>query len=688
MKKIISITTAILLILNVFIYLPSGALTAKADNFTDPTTGIIFDTSTGAITGYTGDSTNLAIPAEIDGVSVTSIGNYAFDGLNSDLTSVTIPSSVTCIENYAFGGCGNLTNISVDPSNSNYTSENGVLFDKSETELIQYPNGNTQESYTIPSSVTSIGVDAFGSCRNLTSVTIPSSVTNIGINAFISCSKLTGVTIPSSVTSIGDYVFEACSSLKDVTIPSSVMSIGDDAFGGCSSLTSVTIPSSVTNIEGEAFEDCSSLTSVTIPSSVTSIGFDTFDGCSSLASVTIPSSVTSIGGGAFGGCDSLTGVTIPSSVTNIGSGAFGGCDSLTSVTIPSSVASIGTNAFYSCSSLTSISVDSGNSNYTSENGILFNKSKTELIQYPNGNTQVSYTIPSSVTIIGVGAFGGCSNLTSVTIPSSVTCIGLGAFDGCVNLTIYGVSVSVAQNYAKNNNIPFILEPTVNISIGNGHYTTGKVTVTVSDANLKAKSVKMNGKLISWPSTNNFSLVGYYTITVTDKVGNTVAASFSIDKSQPTLKATRVNKAGTVVKNGNYVNNYVKLAVTNAESKSITKNGKSVGWPGSGIVKSDGVYVVTLKDKSGSTGTFSFTIDCTLPTISVKNSSGKAVANKGSASGSATISCSDTNLSSHSITLNGKTITWPSNGKITQKGTYAINATDKAGNNSTFTFKVA
>jgi len=209
---------------------------------------------------------------------------------------------------------------------------------------------------TIPSSVTTIGDQAFRSCYSLTSVTIPSSVTTIGDQAFYHCRSLTTVTIPSSVTAIGDNAFWNCLRLTFMTIPSSVTSIGHDAFCGCRSLTSVTIPSSVTTIGYQAFYNCLRLTSVTIPSSVTTIGEGTFWNCMRLTSVMIPSSVTTIGDRAFFDCSSLTSVTIPSSVTTIDTCAFYDCRSLTSVTIPSSVTTIGDQAFYGCSSLTTVIV--------------------------------------------------------------------------------------------------------------------------------------------------------------------------------------------------------------------------------------------------------------------------------------------------------------------------------------------
>ncbi|MBQ6863673.1 MAG: leucine-rich repeat protein, partial [Clostridia bacterium] len=118
---------------------------------------------------------------------------------------------------------------------------------------------------------------------------------------------------------------------------------------------------------------------------------------------------------------------LPDSVTSIGKHAFSDCTSLASVTIPDSVTSIGEYAFCDCDSLTDITVDADNTAYCSEDGVLFNKSKTELIQYPVGNARTSYTIPDSVTSIGVAAFADCTSLTSVTIPDSVTSIGDWAF---------------------------------------------------------------------------------------------------------------------------------------------------------------------------------------------------------------------------------------------------------------------
>ena len=252
---------------------------------------------------------------------------------------------------------------------------------------------------------------------------IPNGVTRINDGAFLNCSNLTGITIPSSVTHIGFY-----------------------AFGYCTALTSVTIPNSITSIGGQAFYECSGLTSVHIKdlTSWCRISFNPQPGSnplvyahhlylnsSEIRNLVIPNSVTSIGDSAFRGC-SLSSVTIPRSVTSIGNEAFRCCERLSSIEIPSSVVYIGLATFQDCPNLIEINVATGNLNYSSENGVLFNKDKTILLQYPIGK-QGDYTIPNSVTSIGDLAFSNCTDLTMVTIPNCVTNIGIFAFYRCDNL---------------------------------------------------------------------------------------------------------------------------------------------------------------------------------------------------------------------------------------------------------------
>ncbi len=293
---------------------------------------------------------DITIPATVTHGGTTydviRIGWGAFAECTS-LTSVTIPSSVTIIQIYVFPNCDALTAITVDAGNTEYASENGVLYNKAKTKLIRYPGGKTETSFNIPSNVTIIGRSAFAECASLTSVTIPLNVTTIDEWAFDECTSLTSITIPSNVTTIGGNAFEDCTSLTAITVDA-----GNTAYA---SEDGVLYNKAKTTLR--RYPEGKTETSFNIPSGVTTIAFRAFQNCSSLTSVAIPESVTEINYRAFQNCTSLTSVTIPSGVTIIGSHAFFYCTSLTSVTISSNVATINLAAFYGCSSLTSVTVN-------------------------------------------------------------------------------------------------------------------------------------------------------------------------------------------------------------------------------------------------------------------------------------------------------------------------------------------
>lgn len=182
------------------------------------------------------------------------------------------------------------------------------------------------------------------------------------------------------------------------------------------------------------YNERSKIKKITIGNYVTSIGDYAFSYCENLIMATIGDSIISIGDWAFEHCVSLTNITIPDSVISIGSDVFLYCKSLINITIPDSVTNIGTYAFHACLNLTSIMVDPSNMFYsTDEYGVLFDKNKTRLIQYPIGNARTDYIIPDSVTRIENGAFSFSENLISITIPDSVISIGNGTFSYCENL---------------------------------------------------------------------------------------------------------------------------------------------------------------------------------------------------------------------------------------------------------------
>lgn len=139
-----------------------------------------------------------------------------------------------------------MTYISVGSGNPAFSASGVVLFNKNQTTLFEYPAGATAPAYTVPSTVTSIGTDAFDDCPYLKTVTIPNTVTSVEDSAFASC-NLTNMTLPNSVVAIGNYAFSGCSLMKQFTFGSGVSSIGDFAFEDCG-MTSLTISNSVTSI--------------------------------------------------------------------------------------------------------------------------------------------------------------------------------------------------------------------------------------------------------------------------------------------------------------------------------------------------------------------------------------------------------------------------------------------------------
>ncbi len=204
---------------------------------------------------------------------VTNIEAGAFFGC-SGLTSIVLPASVANVGRNAFAACDGITGISVATANANYTSQEGVLYDKAITTLIACPGAI--ESVVIPDTVTNIGNSAFYKSAALKNVTIPESVTNIGSSAFGYCYKLSSVSIPGSVKDIRSFAFFACITLADLTIGDGVERIWNNAFADCRNLENVTIPQSVRTIGLGAFMECDSLTSVIILGALDSYSYDDF----------------------------------------------------------------------------------------------------------------------------------------------------------------------------------------------------------------------------------------------------------------------------------------------------------------------------------------------------------------------------------------------------------------------------
>lgn len=438
-------------------------------------------------------------------------------------------------------------------SGTGEVSAEGFYYDELEDgtlEITRYSGSDT--GVVIPAeingkAVTRIGDDAFAGCSDMTSIELPEGITSIGTGAFYNCSRLISIKLPVGVMNIEGYAFYKCIRLTSIKLPSGVTNIGEFAFYGCNRLTSMELPSGLTSIEDCTFFDCSSLTSIKLPKGVTSIGYNTFSGCSSLTSIELPVGITSIGVGAFYGCNSLAGIKLPEGLTSIEGCAFSGCSSLTSIKIPGTVTDIGADAFSRCSSLTSIeigsgvtglqwemfctcdnlsdiSVDEGNTQYSSQDGVVFDKDKTTLIYCPKGKAG-DYQIPAGVTTINANALNGCYYLKHMEIPSGVINIGTDAFSGCGNLVILCDENSYAHTYAVENNIAFqlIVKYTITFDTNGGD--------ALDQTSLVLREGDTLGELPA-PTCTGYTFKGWFT----EKTGGTAVTKDTIPTADMTIYA--------------------------------------------------------------------------------------------------------------------------------------------------------
>ncbi len=386
------------------------------------------------ITGYTGQGGAVTIPSAVNGTPVTGIGSFGNSAGSASLTSIAIPDSITNISTYACSRCARLTAIVVATNNPNYSSLNGVLFDKSQATLIQFPCG-VSGSYTNPAGVTSIGTAAFENCTNLTGVTLSDGVVSIGTAAFASCTSLATAGISGSVTNLGTSAFGNCTNLLAFIVDSTnpAYSSLNGVLFNKTHTTLIQFPAGVAG-------------SYTIPGGVLSIGDFVFADCRRLTDITIPNGVAKIGQYAFEFCNGLTNVTIPPSVTSIGDYAFAQCPGLRGVFFagdaPVFGLSVGAN-----DPLTKLYYLPDRAGWTSLPGfplvvwIPYNYTTNEgaitITDYygPGGPVVMPAALNGKpVTSIAANAFLNQTTVTSVTIPGSITNLGDNAFSGCTNLT--------------------------------------------------------------------------------------------------------------------------------------------------------------------------------------------------------------------------------------------------------------
>ena len=287
----------------------------------------ILDDGTVRIARYLGDAEELRLPDEIDGRKVTAIADR---GLGySAVVEITLPDSLVSIDRNPFSDYENLVRINVSSENPCFETIDGVLFTKTDRSLICFPRGRSDEEYSVPEGVCSIGVEAFGNCNNLTKVVLPEGVTVIRQEAFDRCENLETVVLPEDLTTIEHQAFVCCKSLAEIELPDSLTDLGSYVFNQCSSLVEIRIPDGINDLASGAFYCCDSLKTVELPQSLREIGGNAFCKCRSLESIVIPKGTVRICSDAFTYCANLSYVSLPKSVGFIAPHAFYGCENLT-----------------------------------------------------------------------------------------------------------------------------------------------------------------------------------------------------------------------------------------------------------------------------------------------------------------------------------------------------------------------
>ena len=535
---------------------------------------------------YKGDMPrNTKITVKSDTVSIS---ESAFKDC-ANLTAILIPSSVKHIDKYAFYNCQGLTKLNFNDGIERIENDafgsceklTGVNFSETLKSIgaFAFVECKKLSEITIPRSVTSVGEYAFSGCENLASVTVSDDLPYVGGRAFEKTKwlnsqpdgvvyigksaygykgdmpKNTELSLKSGITNISGYAFYEEKNLTSVKIPETVSRIGNWAFLDCEGLKNVNIPDGVKRIESWTFSNCSSLTNITVPDSVTVLDGLAFSYCTNLKNIELSKNLTEIGMGALSHCTSLETIDIPDSVIIMDNIAMAGCSELKSVNIGSNLKTVGGQVFAGCTSLEKVNVNLNNKNYTSENGIWYDKNKTKIILYPYNKKDSAYTTPTSLKELCngyVGSYGillDNSNLKTVTIEKNVAKIDDYAigfvfdFDNykinkVKDFTVKGYRGTVAESYAKKNSFNFV--------------ALDKTLQTPSISKLENTS---GGIKISWNKVS-----GAYGYRVYQKTSNgwkrikdTTATSYT--DSAVSVNQTKTYTMRCIDKNGNTVSGY-------------------------------------------------------------------------------------------------------------------------------------
>lgn len=407
------------------------------------------------ITGYIGEAADVIVPSEIGGVHVTRIGNSAFIATSvKPITSLTIPDSIASIDEGAIVGVGKIV-ANQDSAAHRYCIANNIPFEEMRYRLTFEVNGgkpitamllHAGDTIELPSPIrdnyyficwySELDDEPWTSAREM-----PAQDLTLYADWVRRDGNIRDIAFSIEYTDAEQVVITAYSGNEStLVIPTSingctVTAIGNYAFANNTSLETVELPQSVTRIGTGAFMN-SGIVNINGMTGVNEIGADAFRNCYALTSFTVPDNVDTLSRWMLGDCVNLKEIDLPEGMATIEAGAFANCTSLTSLYLPESLTVFDITSLNGCVRLQSVSVDANNAVYSSASGVLFNKSKTDLLRYPCGKLDSMYSLPDGVITVVENAFANCNKIQSVTIPQSVSVIGRGAFSNSPNLSSF------------------------------------------------------------------------------------------------------------------------------------------------------------------------------------------------------------------------------------------------------------
>ena len=491
--------------------------------------------------------------------NVKKISEGAFYSVRN-LRNVELGASVETIEDGAISDTPDLSRFTVDSNNLNYTADaEGVIYTKTQDELVLYPSGRAGEYSTLPttkkirrrafyyaqkvtkvnfnSALKNIDNDAFQVTTALNEITFaaPSSLNRIGTWVFY-MSGLTKLELPASLKEIGSNAFKGNNNLKTVTVAanSQLESIGTSAFTENSNLESFTFEGSTTlkTIGGNAFSNDTKLASFDVPANVETIEKAAFDGTSSMKHVTFqaPAKIKKIKEAAFQNASALENIDLPEGLEEIQKDAFNKCTSLTEIGIPASVNKIDPTGFQQAEKLEKFTVNKNNTVYSSVDGFLLSKDKKTLVSFPPAKANTYYTLlPPTIETIGSQAFYAINKLENITIPEKVNRIEKFAFDQLVKLNT--IAFLGKQPIPAANVDPSAFNP-LNVNVANIDLSVRKG----SEAAYAANNV--------W---NKFHQVGVSFFEETNGAGNGLTEYFPLSQYAVMIVGTKADVFTYVVK---------------------------------------------------------------------------------------------------------------------------------------------